>query len=91
MALSSRHTLAEVAGVAETWCYEGTGALHPRLASTAGAHLTVCYLDDDPVAVAGRLSDVLAARWASGEIIPVLAAPFVTVVPWAWDRALPTG
>lgn len=88
---SAADVVVDVPGVAGLWSYEGTGSLHPRLASTAGLHLRVCYLDDDPVVTAGRLADVLAPRWASGEVVPLLAAPFVTVVPWAWNRALPTG
>jgi hypothetical protein len=75
-------------GVAGAWSYEGTDALHPRLADTTGVHLTVAYLDDDPVATADRLAEVLVGRWASG-VEPLLAAPFVSVVPWAWDAALP--
>ena len=81
--------LLEAPGVAGAWSYEGTATLHPRLAGTEGAHLTVAYLDDDPAATAGRLAEVLVARWASGAVSPLLAAPFVTVVPWAWDAALP--
>jgi hypothetical protein len=45
---------------------------------------TVCYLDDDPVATAGRLDPVLADRWARDAITPVFAAPFAALRPWAW-------
>jgi hypothetical protein len=82
--------LLAVPGVAGAWRYTGTGSRHERFASTEGLRLDVCYLDDDPVVTAARLAPVLAERWASGDTVPVLAAPFVTVVPWAWDRALPT-
>jgi hypothetical protein len=87
--LTTTEALLEVPGVAGVWSYEGSSLLNPRLAGTAGAHLTVAYLDDDPVATAARLADALAARWSSGALVPLLAAPFVTVVPWAWDGALP--
>jgi len=75
--------LLDVAGVAGWWQFAGTDDLSDRLAATAGLTLTLCYLDDDPVAVALALKPRLAGR------APLLAAPFVTVVPWAWDRALP--
>lgn len=87
--LTTTEALVEVPGVAGTWSFEGSSLLHPRLAGTAGTHLTVAYLDDDPAATARRLADVLAGRWSSGALVPLLAAPFVTVVPWAWDAALP--
>jgi hypothetical protein len=87
--LTSTATLLDVPGVAGIWSYAGSDLLHPRLADTAGKHLAVAYLDDDPAATAGRLADTLAARWSSGALVPLLAAPFVTLVPWAWDGALP--
>ncbi|MET0727802.1 MAG: hypothetical protein ABWZ76_05840 [Acidimicrobiales bacterium] len=71
--------LTEVAGVAGAWWY----------ADDAGTQLTFCYLDDHPVETARRLGDALAARWASGAVTPLLAAPFHTVVPYAWGRFLP--
>lgn len=81
--------LLDVAGVAGVWTYSGSGSLHPRLTGTDGRHLIVAYLDDDPAAVAGALAPVLHDRWSAGEVVPLLAAPFVPVVPWAWDTSLP--
>ena len=54
-----------------------------------GRQLTCCYLDDDPVETGARLADALAARWRDDGPVPLLAAPFHTVVPFAWDRHLP--
>lgn len=82
--------LAAVSGVAGCWSYRGTDA-SDRFAPTSGQQLTVCYLDADPVETAARLAPVLTRRWDAHRIEPLLAAPFVTVVPWAWDRALPWG
>jgi hypothetical protein len=82
--------LVDVPGVAGTWRFRG-GRPYPRLADTTGLHLTVCYLDDDPVEVGGRIAKQLADRWASGRVVPMLGAPFEVVVPWAWDRSLPSG
>lgn len=81
--------LVAVPGVAGVWSYEGSASLHPRLSPVVGVHLTIAYLDDDPATTAGRLGPVLAERWSSGAVEPLLAAPFVTVVPWAWGAALP--
>ena len=81
--------LLDVPGVAGVWSFEGTDSLHERLAATDDLRLTVAYLDGDPPDVAARLPEVLAPRWASGATSPLLAAPFVTVVPWRWDAALP--
>jgi hypothetical protein len=48
-----------------------------------------CYLDDDPVDAARRLCPVLEKRWADARVVPLLAAPFHTIVPYEWDRYLP--
>ena len=80
--------LAEVPGVAGAWWY--SGAPVPRWRTdTTGMQITYCYLDDDPVAVAGQLRPVLEKRWADGDVAPLLAAPFHTVVPFEWGRHLP--
>lgn len=50
---------------------------------------TYAFLDDDPVAVARRLRPVVERRWTASGPVPLLAAPFHTVVPFAWDRHLP--
>lgn len=81
--------LVDVRGVAGVWSFDGSGTMHDRLASTEPLHLTLAYLEDAPSEVAARLTEVLNARWQSGGIEPLLAAPFVTVVPWAWDVSLP--
>lgn len=81
--------LVDVPGVAGVWSYDGTGSLHPRLTSTDGLHLTIAYLDGDPPTVASRLAEALVDRWADGSVVPLLAAPLVTVMPWAWDAHLP--
>ncbi|HVV35432.1 MAG TPA: hypothetical protein VHC63_02430 [Acidimicrobiales bacterium] len=68
-------------GVAGVWRYIGA-RFHERLVDTTGRHLTVCYLDGDPVAVGAALSDALTQ--------PVrFAAPFVSLTPFDWTRSLP--
>jgi hypothetical protein len=81
--------LAEVPGVAGArWA--ATVASAP-LFSTAemGRQITYCFLDDDPVDAAPQLQPALEQRWSSGEVRPLFAAPFHTVVPHAWDRHIP--
>jgi hypothetical protein len=82
--------LVDVPGVAGVWSYLGDGTLHPRLAATQGRRLTVCYLDDDPVATAERLRPTVQSRWERTGSMPLLAAPFQALVPWQWKIALPT-
>lgn len=75
--------LVDVPGVAGLWSYRG-GAFDGRLADTSGLQLTVGYLDGDPAEVGHRLADELHPS-----AHPLLAAPFESVVPWDWRRALP--
>ena len=71
----------ETAGVAGVWAFtERAGR-----AGAAGRRITVCYLDGEPVEVAGGLRPVLEARWREGRARPVLAGPFESITPWRWD------
>ena len=81
-------TLCDVPGVAGAWRYHG-GKFHERFADTTDLTLTVCYLDEDVIATALRLGTALTESWHGGSLVPLLAAPFETVTPWVWDRALP--
>lgn len=75
--------LSEVDGVAGVWWAtraDDDGHVH---------QVTVSFCDDDPVAVAGRMRGPLALRWSDDSLVPRLAAPFHTVVPFEWDRHLP--
>jgi hypothetical protein len=81
--------LTDIEGVAGVWSATSQ-AVDARLASApAGQTISYCFLDDDPVLVAGRLRPVLEARWHDDGIEPLLAAPFFTVVPYEWDRYVP--
>ena len=79
--------LGEVAGVAGLWSARSV----PTALSSAGAGQQICYcfLDDDPVVVAAQLRPVLARRWRTTGIRPLLAAPFYPVIPHEWSRHLP--
>jgi hypothetical protein len=74
--------LQEAGGVAGVWWAT-------RSDGGATTQVTYCFLDDDPVVVAGRLEPLLADRWRTGSVHALLAAPFFSVVPFEWDRYLP--
>ena len=42
-----------------------------------------------PVAVAERLRPAVEQRWAGGDVVPLLAAPFHVPVDFDWGRHLP--
>jgi len=81
--------LAAVPGVAGVWWYHGNLAPAPYATDARGEQITYCYLEDDPVATAQRLGEEVQRRWASGEVVGLLAAPFHTLVPFDWSRHLP--
>jgi hypothetical protein len=80
--------LVQTDGVAGLWHHRGARH-HERFAETSDLQLTVCYLDGDPVHTAARLGEALQPRWEQLDVVPLLAAPFEVVLPWAWDRAVP--
>jgi hypothetical protein len=75
--------LLAVDGVAGFWHFN-PGSLRTDRFDTDGFSATVCYLDGDPVATAGRLDPVMADRWKREAITPAFAAPFSALRPWAW-------
>ena len=83
--------LIDLPGVAGVWSYHGARAPEPWDNDARGLQVTYCYLDDDPVVVAGPLGNAMGARWASGAADGLLAAPFHTLVPFEWSRHLPSG
>jgi hypothetical protein len=88
---ASGHALVDVPGVAGAWWHSSVSP--PDADADAGEHLrlqiTYCYLDDDPCATAERLEPVVRERWERSGLVPLLAAPFHSVVPGDWDRHLP--
>jgi hypothetical protein len=81
--------LVEVAGVAGVWWHRGGTSPAPGFDDASGLRLSYCFLDQDPVEIAERLRRPLEKRWKDGEIVPLLAAPFYTLVPFEWARYLP--
>jgi hypothetical protein len=78
--------LLDVPGVAGLWTFTTTNefAAHPW--KNAPHRITVCWLDDDPLAVALRLDDVDAARRRRDDVSKtVLAGPWETIQPFQWN------
>lgn len=78
----------EADGVAGVWWFRSTPGHHPGFDDAGDLLVTVCYLDDDPVVVAGRLAPALESRRARG-LRPLLAAPLEALVAWDWARQVP--
>lgn len=83
--------LADIPGVAGVWWYHTGKAPEPYTEDFTGLQVTYCYLDADPVSVAAQLDAVVKARWESGDVQGLLAAPFYAIVPFDWTRHLPSG
>lgn len=81
--------LIDIPGVAGIWRYRGVEGEAGFGNDSVGKQMTYCYLDEDPVAVAGALGERVKQRWASGTIKGLLAAPFQAAVPFEWDKYLP--
>lgn len=77
--------LVDIPGVAGVWQYRDGHGHHEWLVPREGMRLAVCYLDDDPIAVAERLAGPLAEHWAASGATPELAAPFEEVAPFSWE------
>ncbi len=86
---ASPESLIDVPGVAGIWWFRGSADLPPYGTRSAGKQITYCYCDEDPVAVAADLGARMKARWATGEVKGLLAAPFYTAVPYDWASRLP--
>jgi hypothetical protein len=86
---ASPEALIDVPGVAGIWWYHGSEPPHGLAADSRGLQITYCYLDADPTATAALLRERMRDRWASSTVQGLLAAPFLTIVPFDWARHLP--
>jgi hypothetical protein len=85
---AARKELVKLDGVAGTWRFEPPapdlgGDPRPRQA------VSVYYLYQDPVAMAGPIGEALEKHWAATGRRAKLAGPFYVVRPLEWDRYLP--
>jgi len=82
--------LVDVPGVAGVWSAIAVPSDPSVATAEIGQRITYCFLDGDPVATADALRPVLEPRWRDTAVIPLLAAPFHTLVPGEWTRYLPS-
>jgi len=89
-------TVAGVAGVSRFRSFPLGSGQHPddsvlrpagarRPGTPFAAEVTICYLDQDPLVVAGSIGELLAAGSERDGNEPAFAGPFETIVPWSWD------
>ena len=84
--------LVSVPGVAGAWTFGTTPSIRRSMFSEGAYRMTVCYLDDDPATVGGRLAPLVDRWWATGPSRTLLAAPYESMMIWDWDRfTTPTG
>ena len=85
----SADDLVDVPGVAGIWTFHCVPSPAPFESEPGNKQITYCFLDQDPVAVAGHMAERMRQRWASGEVEGLLAAPLYAIVPFDWARHLP--
>jgi hypothetical protein len=87
--LAAEHEPAVLAvpGVAGIWTFETSEELTSPRWSAGARRITVCWLDDDPVAVAARLAPLEVVRQDRFDSVShvTFAGPFETITPWEWD------
>ncbi len=71
-------------GVAGAWWFTAEADLPGRWRPDA-RRVTVCYLDEAPLEVAGALAPVLLDGSAATGHTPLFAGPLEAIVPWQWD------
>jgi hypothetical protein len=82
--------LLDVPGVGGAW-WGGAQPLEPPFTTrdNSGLHVSYLFLDGEPAEVATRLRPRLEERWSTTGNEPLIAAPFHSLVAYAWDRYLP--
>jgi hypothetical protein len=80
--------IVEVPGVGGAWWANGATTAADD-STDDGLLITYCYLDGDPTETAAGMTRYLEHRWAGTPTLPLLAAPFYSVVSYDWSRHLP--
>jgi hypothetical protein len=82
--------LADIDGIAGIWWHVGGKPPIAGFPDDSDLQVTYCFIDGDPIETAHRLRPVLRQRWSDDRVTPLLAAPFHVLVPFEWDRYLPS-
>jgi hypothetical protein len=77
--------LLAIDGVAGLWTF-APSTLRPDEFSQSGYTIAACYLDGDVVGTARPIGEVLSARWRRESVEPALAAPFVSLQAFDYER-----
>jgi hypothetical protein len=77
--------LLDVGGVAGVWTFASDARFDHHPWRPGDRVVTVCYLDEDPLAVAAELGALVRDVKAEERAAVVLAGPFETITPWRWD------
>jgi hypothetical protein len=79
--------LLALPGVVGVWSFATSAGFADTQWKTGIRRITVCWLDEDPLAVAPAIDEVEAERYAAadGVVRPLFAGPFETITPWQWD------
>ena len=79
--------MLDVVGVAGVWTFATPIDMTSRRWSPGARRITVCWLDDDPLAVAARLAPIEVDHRERFDSISrvIFAGPFETITPWEWD------
>jgi len=72
--------LLTIPGVAGVWTFATDDALTSPRWTTGARHITVAWLDAEPLTVAADIAPLVAARTGVA-----FAGPFETITPWRWD------
>lgn len=86
---AAREALVKLDGVAGAWRFEGPTRNLGGLEARPDQAVTVFYLYEDPVVMAGPIGEALERHWAATGRRARLAGPYYVVRPLEWDRYLP--
>ena len=79
--------LLAVPGVAGIWTFATSEELTSPRWSAGARRITVCWLDDDPLAVSARIAPLEGVRRDRFDAVShvTFSGPFETITPWEWD------
>jgi len=77
--------LLEVDGVAGVWTFASDQGSQAQHWHPGAKTITVCYLDAEPLTVAGALGPTLRPLVEARRRPVVFAGPLETITPWRWD------
>ena len=77
--------LLGASGVAGVWTFAPDARLERHRWKMGGRSVTVCFLDEEPLEMAGALGALVKAVIGGPGRAVEFAGPFETITPWRWD------